>query len=454
MSELFGALDPARLFPPSPPAAGSAEMLEILVGLFLLILAAKVGEEIFRRLHQPGVIGELAGGFVVGPFALGLVVPGEAAQVLAEIGVVVLLFAVGLEIKTDELLRVGRPAMLTAVLGVVFPIAAGAAYALATGDPPATAAFVGLALAATSIGITSRVLGELGVLNRTFSRIIIGAAVIDDILALILIAIVSGAADGDLSIATLGLVVAALGFVILGFAIARRARGVRSEVFTWPLFADTPLVVAFLLMLGLAILAALIGLAAIIGAFVAGLIVAETEAQDEVEHEIKPLAAIFAPFFFAVTGAQLDLGALLDPQLAIAAVVLATLGVATKVLAGLIGSWSHGRWSAITVGIGMSPRGEVGIVVVGLGLSLGLLTQAQFSVVLVAVVLTTIVAPILLNASIPRAAAEEQAAAIDRAVAEERAAGVLAAEERSAAEQRARAGEAAPPRPEAGDKRP
>ena len=410
MTPVLLALDPVRALVPSPPIAGSAATLDIIVGLFVLLLAAKVGEEVFRRLGQPGVIGELAGGLLVGPHALGLVFPGETATVLSEIGVVILLFAVGLAIKTDELLQVGRPAVVTAVLGVVFPIAAGAAYALVVGEPPATAAFVGLALAATSIGITSRVLAEMGVLDRRFSRIIVGAAVIDDVLALILIGIVSGVAEGDLGVATLGLVVGALGFVALGFVVARRARGLRREVFTWPLFTDTPLVLAFLLMLGLAILAAYIGLAAIIGAFVAGLIVAETEAQDEIEHEIRPLASIFTPFFFAVTGAQLDLAALADPKLAVAAFVLAALGIATKVLAGVIGAHGTGRWAALAVGVGMAPRGEVGIVVVTLGLSLGLLTPSLFSAVLVAVILTTVAAPLLLNLVIPRAAAEAETA--------------------------------------------
>jgi Kef-type K+ transport system membrane component KefB len=412
MTPFHMAPDPARALTLPPPAAGSAETLDVIVGLFILLLAAKVGEEVFRRLGQPGVIGELAGGFVVGPYALGLVVPGETATVLAEIGVVILLFAVGLEIKTDQLLQVGRPALVTAVLGVVFPIAAGVAFALVAGQPPSTAAFVGLALAATSIGITSRVLTDLGVLDRRFSRIIIGAAVIDDVLALILIGIVSGAAEGDLGLATLGLVVGAIGFVVLGFAVARRARGVRREVFTWPLFADTPIVPVFLVMLALAILAALIGLAAIIGAFVAGLIVAETEAQDEIEHEIKPLAAVITPFFFAVTGAQLDLAALADPWLALSAVVLAGLGIATKVVAGVIGARGTGRWSALAVGVGMAPRGEVGIVVVTLGLGLGLLTQDLFSAVLMAVVLTTVAAPLMLNLVIPRAAAEAEAVAV------------------------------------------
>ncbi len=406
---LLLALDPARILPAGLPAAGASATLDILEGLFVLLLAAKLGEELFRRIRQPAVIGELAGGFLVGPYALAIVAPGETATVLAEIGIVILLFAVGLEIRTDELLEVGRPAGITAVLGVVFPILAGGLYALATGEPPATAAFVGLALAATSIGITSRVLGEMGVMSRRFSRIIVGAAVIDDVLALILIGIVSGAAEGDLGLATLGLVVGAVGFVVLGFVVARRARGISRDVFVWPLFAETPLVPAFLLMLGLAILAGLIGLAAIIGAFVAGLIVAETGARDEIEHEIKPLASIFTPFFFAVTGAQLDLGALLEPRLALAAVVLALLGVLTKVVAGTIGARSSGRWSALTVGVGMSPRGEVGIVVVTLGLSLGLLSADLFSAVLVAVVLTTVAAPILLTIVVPRAAAEADA---------------------------------------------
>lgn len=391
---------------PPPAAAAPNGMLDILAGLFVLLLGAKLGEEIFRRLGQPGVVGELAGGFAVGPYALGLVTPGETALALAEIGVVILLFGVGLEIRTDQLLRVGRPAVATALIGMALPIGAGVTYGLVTGESPSTAAFVGLALAATSIGITSRVLAQRGVLDRAFSRIIIGAAVIDDVLSLLLIAVVSGAADGSIGPATLGLAVGAVGFVVLGVAVGRRARGLRREVFTWPLFADTPLVPVFLVMLGLAILSVLAGLAAIIGAFVAGLIVAETEAQDEIEHEIRPLGSIVTPFFFAVTGAGLDLAALADPALAAGSVVLAVIGILTKVLAGVAGAGSLGRWGALAVGVGMAPRGEVGIIVVTLGLGLGLLTASLFSMVLVAVVLTTIAAPILLNLVLGRALRE------------------------------------------------
>ena len=377
-----------------------------MLGLFLLFIGAKVGEEVARRLGQPAVVGELLGGFLVGPGALALVVPGETAFVLAEIGVVILLFSVGLEVRLDDLLAVGKPAVLTAIAAMILPIAAGVAISLMGGEALTTAAFVGLALAATSIGITSRVLADMGVLDRTFARVVLGAAVIDDVLALILIGLVSSVAAGDVSGSTVLVAVAALGLVGLGFAAARRARGLKREVFTWPLFADTPLAPAFILMLAVALVSAAIGLAAIIGAFVAGLIVAETEAQDELEHEIRPLGQIFTPFFFAVTGAQVNLTALFDPGIAALAVILAVAGVITKAAGGLLGARSIGRWGSAAVGFGMVPRGEVGIVVANLGLAAGLLSAGLFSAVLVAVVLTTVVAPYLLAWAIPRAAAE------------------------------------------------
>ena len=404
---LPGLIAPPPLPWPSPPGAVTAP-LDVLVSLFVLLLAAKLGEEGARRLRQPAVVGELLGGFVVGPFGLGLAQIGEGTLVFSEIGVVILLFAVGLEVRTDDLLAVGRPAILTGVIAMIVPIAAGTAIGVLVGEPLGTAAFVGLALAATSIGITSRVLADMGVLDRSFARVVLGAAVIDDVLALILIGVVSGLALVDLSESTLMLAVSAFGLVGLGFAAARRARGLRREVFTWPLFADTPLVPAFLLMLALALLSAGIGLAAIIGAFVAGLIVAETAAREELEHEIQPLASIFTPFFFAVTGAQLDLAALLDPSVAVLAVVLAVVGVVTKAIGGFFGARSIGRWGSIAVGFGMVPRGEVGIVVANLGLATGLLAAGVFSAVVVAVVLTTVVAPYLLAWAIPRAVAEQR----------------------------------------------
>jgi Na+:H+ antiporter len=406
MAGMAAALGVGRPGAPADLAAGTASF-DVLLGVFILFVGAKLGEEVARRLGQPAVVGELLGGFVVGPYALGLVAPGETAAVLAEIGIVILLFTVGLEVRMDDLLVVGRPAVLTAIIAMILPLAAGVAIGLLAGETISTASFVGLALAATSIGITSRVLAEMKVLSRPFARVVLGAAVIDDVLALILIGLVSGAAEGDLSASTLFVAMAAVGLVVLGFAAARRARGLSRDVFTWPLFADSPLVPAFILMFALALVATWIGLAAIIGAFVAGLIVAETEAREELEHEMRPLGLIFIPFFFAVTGAQLDLGALLDPRVAVLAAVLAIVGIVTKAGGGIIGAWSLGRWGAISVGSGMVPRGEVGVVVATLGLTTGLLTSDLFSAVLVAVLATTIAAPYLLAVSVPRAIAEE-----------------------------------------------
>lgn len=390
---------------PGPGAGAGEGITEAMAGLFILLLGAKLGEEVARRLGQPGVVGELLGGFIVGPYALGLVVPGETALVMAELGVVVLLFTVGLEVRTDELLKVGKPAMLTAIIGALLPLAGGWALTVALGYESMAGVFVGLALAATSIGITSRVLRDMGVLDRTFAKVVIGAALVDDILALVLIGLATGAAEGNVSVLTLVVGVAGVGLVLLGFVIARRVRGLPRSVFTWPLFADTPLVPAFMIMLAIALLAALIGLAAIIGAFVAGLIVAETEAAHELEGEFKPLASIFTPFFFAVTGAQLDLSVMLDPEVALFAVALAAIGVVTKTIGGLVGARSLGRWASTTVGFGMVPRGEVGIVVANLALITGVVDETLFAEMLVAVVLTTVVAPYLIAWAAPKAAA-------------------------------------------------
>ena len=388
---------------PTPPQAGTEVSFDVFLGLFVLFVAAKAGEEIARRLGQPAVVGELLGGVAVGPYALGWAQLTEPAAVLSELGVVVLLFAVGLEVRIDDLLAVGRSALLTAVIGMLLPIAGGYLLAVAIGQPSESAIYVGLAMAATSIGITSRVLSELGVLDRRFAKVILGAAVIDDILVLVAIGLVEGATTGDASTSVWSIVIPAGGLLVLGFAAARRARGLKREVFTWPLFADTPLVPAFIVMFGMALLAAYIGLAAIIGAFIAGLVIAETEAREELEHEIRPLGLIFTPFFFAYTGAQLDLRTLTDPAILAFVVALVFIGVVAKTLGGVIGAWSIGRWGAIAVGFGMVPRGEVGIVVANLGLAAGLLTTTGFSAVLVAVIGTTLVAPYLLAFAIPRA---------------------------------------------------
>ena len=386
----------------------AGEFANALFSLFILFLAAKIGEEVFRRIKQPGVIGELLGGFIVGPFALGLADVNITAEVFSELGVVILLFTVGLEVRLDDLLKVGPMAIAVGTIGFILPILAGLGIGLAIGEDVLPAALIGLALAATSIGITSRVLAEMGVLDRAFSRVILGAAIVDDILALLAIGVLSGLAEGDLGADTILTLVAGLVFVGVGLALAPLGRRLPRKLFVWPRFADTPVVPVFIIMFAGALLAQFVGLAAIIGAFVVGLFIAETPVREEVEHGFRSLLGIFAPFFFAVTGANIDMSALLQPDLLVIVLLLAVMGVLTKLIGGVVGSWRLGKWNSIVVGLGMSPRGEVGIVVAALGLSLALISQEIYAVLLAAVILTTLVAPVMLQWAIPKAPRDER----------------------------------------------
>lgn len=385
-----------------------AQFADALFSLFILFFAAKVGEEVFRRINQPGVIGELLGGFIVGPFALGLAHVTLTAEVFAELGVIILLFTVGLEVRIDDLVAVGPMALGVGIIGFILPIVVGTGIGIIIGADILAAVLIGLALAATSIGITSRVLAEMGVLDRAFARVILGAAIVDDILALLAIGLLSGFAEGELGVDTILTLIAGLAFVGIGLALAPLGRRVPRAAFVWPKFADTPVVPAFILMFAGALMAQFVGLAAIIGAFVVGLIIAETPVREEVEHGFRSLLGIFAPFFFAVTGANIDMSALLDPELLILVLVLAVMGILTKLVGGIAGSFRLGRWNSIVVGMGMSPRGEVGIVVAALGLSLSLIDGELYAVLLAAVILTTLVAPVMLQWAIPKAVRGER----------------------------------------------
>jgi Kef-type K+ transport system membrane component KefB len=299
-------------------------------------------------------------------------------------------------------------ALAVGIIGFILPIVVGTGIGVIIGADMLAAVLIGLALAATSIGITSRVLAEMGVLDRAFARVILGAAIVDDILALLAIGLLSGFAEGELGVDTILTLVAGLAFVGIGLALAPLGRRIPRAAFVWPKFADTPVVPAFILMFAGALLAQFVGLAAIIGAFVIGLIIAETPVREEVEHGFRSLLGIFAPFFFAVTGANIDMSALLDPELLVLVLVLAVMGILTKLVGGIAGSWKLGKWNSIVVGMGMSPRGEVGIVVAALGLSLALIDNELYAVLLAAVILTTLVAPVMLQWAIPRATRDER----------------------------------------------
>jgi Kef-type K+ transport system membrane component KefB len=383
------------------------------IGSFLLAFAcALVGAKLFgdlaERIGQPAVLGELLAGVVLGPSVLGLVPMSEGIFLLAEIGVVLLLFEVGLETDLEELLRVGGPALAVALAGMVLPFAGGWALTRALGYPNLTAIFVGAALTATSIGITARVLSELNVLKTPEGQIILGAAVIDDVLGLVVLAIVSKLAQGGalgpgVALKAAGL---AIGFlvaaVVIGTPVGKRLVNIvgRSKVRGMLVAAS----VAFALLMAWGAKKA--GSAPIVGAFAAGLALARTNRRHDIDEALKPVVDIFAPVFFVYVGTEVDVR-YLNPAVAenrpalLLGLGLTLIGFLGKFLAGFC-AW--GKVRRAFIGAGMVPRGEVGLIFASLGLADKALPEPVFVAVLVAVFLTTFVAPPLLKLLRPKTA--------------------------------------------------
>jgi len=384
--------------------AAATGVADILVALFVVLLAAKLGDELFKRLGQPALVGEILAGVVIGPSALGLVEPDETLEVFAELGVVFLLFWVGLETRLSDMRDVGPVAARVGALGVLVPFAAGYGAGLALGESGATSVFLGAALVATSVGITSAVLIELEALASTAARTILGAAVIDDILAMVLLAVAVGVADqGGVDLTSIGVVIAlALGFVVFVAIGGTRLVARWPDVFHAPRFSESPLLPAVILCLGLAAFAAQIGLAAIIGAFLAGMVVAETKDRHDFEEEVAPLYAFFPPFFFVFIGLEVDLGAFADAGTLGLLLAITVLAFATKFLSAWLAARSMGARDALVVALGMVPRGEVGIIVAGIGATAGVIEPDLFAVIVGMSIATTLVIPPLLRRALER----------------------------------------------------
>lgn len=375
----------------------------VLVDLFVLFAAAKILGELFEHFGQPAVLGELLGGVLVGPHVIGAVgaESGPLLELLAELGVIILLFTVGLETNLTELRNVGRPALLVGSLGVAAPFALGALLMVGLGYERGDTLFIAAAMVATSVGVTARVFRDLGALRTPPGRVVLGAAVVDDILALLILAVVGGLAAGDLSTVELTLtVVEVLVFVVVvGLAGPRVVKRV-SEFAHLPIVPGSPLVFALLLTLGLAALSETIGLAAIIGAFLAGLIFEFH--KTEVTSQVEPVYEFLVPFFFAVTGSRLDPGVFVDPSILGLAAAVTVLAVVTKMGAGYWGSRSLGRGDAMLVGVGMVPRGEVGLIVASIGLGLGIISTDLYGVVVAMTIVTTLMTPPILGVLVRR----------------------------------------------------
>lgn len=375
-------------------------------------MAAKVIGGLLAYVKVPSIIGEIGAGVLLANTFLAdvLHLDGdlEFLEILAELGVVFLIFTVGLETPFDEMKRVGGVSLVVAILGVVVPFAAGYGLMHFLDAPPLEGMFIGAALVATSVGITARVLADMGVIGRTESRIILGAAVIDDVLGLTILTIVEALGAGDLAPSKIAiLVIQAVLFVLvlmyLGGRVIRRVlspQNVLADRFEWASPRGGLFAMAMVVCLGLSAFAGAIGLAAIIGAFLAGMAFAATDGRHDLVERFEGVTQFTVPFFFAYIGLQLDLAA--TWEVAGLAAVVTAIALVTKVVGCGLGALKLGGRSALAVGIGMMPRGEVGIIVALKGLTLGVIPQGLYGVVVTMSLLTTILTPPLLVWSFKR----------------------------------------------------
>jgi Kef-type K+ transport system membrane component KefB len=370
----------------------------VLLDILILLVAAKVAAEVAERLRIPAVLGEIVAGIAIGPSALGLVKPSEVLHVLAELGVILLLVQVGMETDIKELGRVGRAAMSVAIAGVVAPFVLGWAATSALGHAGTPAIFVGAALTATSVGLTARVFGDLRALATTEARIVLGAAVADDVLGLIILTVVSRiATTGSVSFASVSWVIlVAVGFlVIAGAAGAFGAPKLFKMLHGRARSGGTLLAIALAFALGFSELALKAQLAPIVGAFLAGLALRRSEPGERIARELVPLGHVFIPVFFLEIGIETDLKAMLRPSVLGLAAILFVIAVFGKIIAG----WVAGRGSVdrLLVGIGMIPRGEVGLIFASIGKGIGVLDGDLYAAILFVVLLTTVITPPILR---------------------------------------------------------
>ncbi|HEX4899646.1 MAG TPA: cation:proton antiporter [Pyrinomonadaceae bacterium] len=376
-------------------ATATGDDTRVLLTLFIMLVAAKLIAELFERLRQPAVAGEILAGVVIGPSLLGWAAPSEITSLLAEIGVIFLLFTVGLETKPAAIFKVGKQAAVVAVLGVVAPLLGGWLLMRAWGSTSIEALFVGTAMVATSVGITARVLSGMGLLDAPTARIILGAAVIDDILGLLVLAIVSSMAAGTVNyveiLTTAGLAIGFTAFVALVGApvVTRVAPSVERMRSGQGIF-----IFGLVLCLGLSVAATYIGVAAIIGAFLAGMALAEAaEDNPKMHRQMSGVTEFLVPFFLVNIGMQLSLGVFRSSSVILLCVLVTLVAIATKLLGCGLGAFNLGTRRAGQVGMGMVPRGEVGIIVAQIGLSLAVIGAELYGVVLFMAVATTVIAP-------------------------------------------------------------
>lgn len=423
---------------PDAAETGPLVLCGVLLSLVVVYLAAKVGGELCARINLPSVLGELVGGVVVGVSALQLLAfpesgggetssliirfleatgglsldaapsvfqaESEVLNILAELGVIILLFEIGLESDLKELIRVGPQAAVVAVVGVVMPFAMGTIGLITLFHVPTIpAVFAGAALTATSIGITAKVLSELQQLSSREGQIIIGAAVLDDVLGIIVLAVVASLAKtGEIEIARVAYLIVGAGVFLIGSILLGRLLSPYFVALVDQLKTRGQVLIASLIFTFiLSYIGAVIQLEAILGAFAAGLILAETTKREELEEQIIPIADMLVPIFFVTVGARTDVSVLnpFEPsnrEGLIVAAFLVVVAIIGKLVTGFA-VFGQDKVNRLAIGVGMIPRGEVGLVFVGVGSATGILSKSLEAAIIVMVILTTFLAPALLR---------------------------------------------------------
>ena len=375
-------------------------MAQFSLPLAMLIVfgSAKLISDLFERAGLPGIAGEILAGILIGPSLLNWVVPNETMKALSDLGVLFLLFSIGLEVQLADLLRVGLLSTLVATLGEALPFVAGWGILLAWGGTAHAALFAGAALVATSVGISASVLKRRDLLRHRASQIILAAAVIDDVLGLIVLAVVSSVARGRFNLAEM-VVTAGLA---TAFVVVTAIWGTRVVSRIFPHFHsriradEAQFDVAIVLLFSLAVLAFYAGVAAIVGAFLAGLALADS-ADSRVRNLTRGVTELLVPFFLAGIGLNFDIGIFRSRSTVLLSLVILLAAVVTKVIGCGLATLSKGWQTSLRVGVGMVPRGEVAMVAAQLGLTTLVLSAAVYSVIVFVVVASALLTPPLLK---------------------------------------------------------
>jgi Na+:H+ antiporter len=376
----------------------------LLLRLAVALLAARAAAEVAERFRQPAVLAEIAVGVVLGPSVIGLLKGDGVIRSLGELGAVLLLFEVGMHMDLKELGRVGRSALQVATIGVITPMVIAYPVLLALGISSRVAIFLAAGITATSVGITARVFSDLRVLASTEARIVLGAAVADDVAGLVILAIVVGAESArGVSVASLfGTVGSALGFLAAATAlgvwlvpifIRRTGRISRTD--------GTPMILALVVALGLAGASSSVKLAPVVGAFVAGLAVSPSSRREEIQRRLTPIGHVLIPLFFLQIGIDTEARSLTEPRVLWIAAALSVVAILGKIVAGL--GVKRGTADRLLVGLAMIPRGEVGLIFASIGLSQHFLDAQAHSILVVVVLVTTVVSPALIRRRIRNA---------------------------------------------------